>query len=257
MKRRTTEVSESLQRKLNAYALAASAAGVGMLAMAQSAEAKIVYTPADKSIPPNHSFYLDLNHDGVDDFRFFLRSTGTFTTFSHTLTVERKAENAVQGDRCGSFRCAAALSKGISVGPKSPFVVHTALMFFSRAGYDWYSSFGPWLHLTKQAYLGLKLTINGKIHYGWARFRRIERAPTTVLTGYAYETIPNKPIITGKTKSEHDRGVEQTNPVDRGSDSFLISPIPDTQQPASLGTLAMGARGVSIWRRKEWALQGN
>jgi hypothetical protein len=46
--------------------------------------------------------------------------------------------------------------------------------------------------------------IEGKVHYGWARLStpkdwdRNQRWAT--LTGYAYETIPNKPIITGKTK---------------------------------------------------------
>jgi hypothetical protein len=38
--RKPSTLSESLQRHLNAYALAASAAGVGMSALAQPAEAK-------------------------------------------------------------------------------------------------------------------------------------------------------------------------------------------------------------------------
>jgi hypothetical protein len=40
--RKASKLSESLRRHLNAYALAASAAGVGMLALTQHAEAKIV-----------------------------------------------------------------------------------------------------------------------------------------------------------------------------------------------------------------------
>jgi hypothetical protein len=39
-------LSESTQRCLNSYALAATAAGVGVLALALPAEAKIVYTAA-------------------------------------------------------------------------------------------------------------------------------------------------------------------------------------------------------------------
>jgi hypothetical protein len=42
--RRPSQLPESLHKRLNAYALAASAAGVGLLALAQSAEAEIVYT---------------------------------------------------------------------------------------------------------------------------------------------------------------------------------------------------------------------
>jgi hypothetical protein len=74
-------------------------------------------------------------------------------------------------------------------------------------------------------------------------------AITAVLTGYAYETIPNKPIITGKTKGPDDGSVEQQN--DPGPGASLISPIPETPQPASLGMLALGAQGVPLWRRKE------
>ncbi len=47
-------LSASIHQQLNAYALAASAAGVGMLALVQPAEAKIVYTKAGRFVvgPP-------------------------------------------------------------------------------------------------------------------------------------------------------------------------------------------------------------
>jgi hypothetical protein len=50
------------------YALAASAAGVSVLALVQPSEAKIVYTKANMHIGPNATLYLDLNHDNVADF---------------------------------------------------------------------------------------------------------------------------------------------------------------------------------------------
>jgi hypothetical protein len=46
--RKTANLSASLNHQLNGYALAASAAGVALLALAPTAEAKIVYTPAQK-----------------------------------------------------------------------------------------------------------------------------------------------------------------------------------------------------------------
>jgi hypothetical protein len=73
-----------------------------------------------------------------------------------------------------------------------------------------------------------------------------------LLTGYAYETIPNKPIITGKTKGPDDGAND-----DPGPGASVANPIPEIPQPASLGALAMGSSGLSIWRRKEWAGQGN
>ena len=68
-----SNLSESVHQRLNMYALAASAAGVGVLALAQPAEAKIIYTPAHKSI--GAKTFLDLNHDGVHDFKFIYSRT--------------------------------------------------------------------------------------------------------------------------------------------------------------------------------------
>lgn len=71
-----------------------------------------------------------------------------------------------------------------------------------------FSDLGPWAGKGKGArdrYLGLKFVVHGKVHYGWARLsvrlghdRQLEDVSGT-LTGYAYETVPNKPIIAGKT----------------------------------------------------------
>ena len=72
--RATRELSASVAHQLNLYALAATAAGVGVLALAQPVEGKIVYTKAHKWLAPNSSFPLDLNHDGIVDFKLYRRS---------------------------------------------------------------------------------------------------------------------------------------------------------------------------------------
>ncbi len=104
---------------------------------------------------------------------------------------------------------------------------------------------GAWLKVDK-AYLGLKFVIKGKVHYGWARVRMTHVYLDAILTGYAYETIPNKPIYTWPLRETND--VEES---DRGPGASLTNPIPDAPQPASLGMLALGAQGVPLWRRKE------
>jgi len=80
---------------------------------------------------------------------------------------------------------------------------------------------GPWTNV-KNRYLGLKFMVNGKPHFGWARANvscnLSDFKITAVLTGYAYETIPNKAIIAGKTK---------------GPDVITV-------EPATLGRLALG-----------------
>ena len=67
--RKTANLSESIHQQLSMYAFAASAASVGMLALASPAEAKIVYTPANiKIVQTAACFTFDLNHDGIPDF---------------------------------------------------------------------------------------------------------------------------------------------------------------------------------------------
>jgi hypothetical protein len=60
-----SHLSESVHHRLNMYAIAASAAGVGLLALAQPAQGKIIYTSTHKTIKVHQHYYLDLNHDGI------------------------------------------------------------------------------------------------------------------------------------------------------------------------------------------------
>jgi len=64
------------------------------------------------------------------------------------------------------------------------------------------------------------------------------------LTGYAYETIVNKAIITGETKGPDDGTVGQPAPA------ALSAPMPP---PVTLGLLALGSPTLSVWRRRDSA----
>jgi hypothetical protein len=83
--RKTSNLSQSIHQQLNMYAIAAGAAGVGLLALAQPAQAKIVYTAANTKLPINAPFYLDLNHDGIKDFKLYLRSASGPPTGSRSV----------------------------------------------------------------------------------------------------------------------------------------------------------------------------
>jgi hypothetical protein len=84
-----SKLSESCNRRLNAYALAASAAGLGLFTLAPRAGAKIVYTPANLPLMNQQQVFFDLNHDGINDFSFYGRSTSrrSISTFFFRLTV--------------------------------------------------------------------------------------------------------------------------------------------------------------------------
>jgi hypothetical protein len=224
------------------YAIAAGAAGVGVLALAQPVEAKIVYTPANVRISED-AYGIDLNHDGVSEVVIL---QGCFHTFYHLLKCRLFADPA-QGngieEEGGGY--AAALKAGASIGQTKQFDFSSHVLMASGR------PLGYWWH-TQARYLGVEFQISGKTHFGWARFRDSSDKGAT-LTGYAYETIPGKSIIAGQTKGRADESGEED--FDLGAS--LTNPTPDSPQPASLGMLALGAQGVPLWRRKESALEGD
>jgi hypothetical protein len=239
------DLPQSTHQRLNMYALAAGAAGVGVLALAQPADAKIVYTPANVSIlGPDGGYQLDLNHDGVIDFG--IANTTNFNTdqaFSN-LFVQAKKGNAVAGTFVyfGSPPDARAFKSGTQIGPSERFFQGTAAKLVScYYGGGGPSTHGNWINVTNR-FLGLAFQIDGRTHFGWARLTvKILKQGLkikAVLTGYAYETEPDTPIIAGQTSGPD---VEEM-PEALGAPSTGA---------ATLGMLALGSPALAIWRREE------
>ncbi len=221
--RKTANLPESVHHQLNMYALAASAAGVGVLALTTPAEARIVYTPTHHIITEGGHYLLDVNHDGIIDFTLQAQITHTtgYSGFIASISAIPAAGNGVEG-WTGSRAWASALKPGGRVGSQHYFAGKVMAAYCSP-----FCSGGPsgsWVNVNKR-YLGLKLKIGGKVHYGWARLNVSIQGSAIVgtLTGYAYETIPGKPIKAGQIKEGDDATIE----------------------PASLGHLAQGASAIS------------
>jgi hypothetical protein len=242
--RTPANLSDSVHQRLNMYALAAGAAGVGMLALSPPADAKVVYTPVHRVIGPHHSYKIDLNHDKITDFTISnFAYCGTDQCF-YALFQKPRVGNSVAGYNFNSgLLLESALKRGSPIGPRRPFKKGTGALVEAvfSSGDLTTSVFGRWQNV-KDRYLALKFQIKGKTHYGWARLN-VKLNKTTItatLTGYAYETIANKPIIAGKEYSTDDSPV--LNPESLGT---------QPSAPATLGILATGARGLSAWRREE------
>lgn len=228
-------LSANLEQTLLAYAAAATAAGVGIMALTCPAEARIIYTSANEQIFPNKLFPLNLNHGTKRDFTFddSHGSTSAGGQWGILTIFPNRSTNEIWGYQTadGFNRMASALAAGVRVGPKGKFspgeriMLRTSVSGDHRRGTTSSRCIGPWKNATNR-YLGLKFIINGKPHYGWARLNvscsNIE--VTGTLTGYAYETVPNKPIITGKTKDDAEVSQSGTG--------------------LTLGRLARGASGV-------------
>jgi hypothetical protein len=232
------KLSGSTNRRLNMYALAGTAAGVGALALAQVAEAKIVYTPTHKVIGLNGSYNLDLNHDGISDFTILERAFYSTVYNINFLSVKPLGSNGVAGQQ---RHYAEALKRGVRIGSNLGFYQRPTEMCDVRTG-GREGSFGPWVNVTNR-YLGLKFTIKGKTHYGWARLtvktKDGDLNINAILTGYAYETIPNHSLRAGE--------------IADGANDPTPNPASDISEPATLGLLALGWPGLSIWRREESA----
>jgi hypothetical protein len=201
-RRPTTTLKRTLERNLLAYAAAAGATSLGIAGMAGSAEARVVYTPVHKVISPNTILKLDLNHDGLSDFRF--SQTFYSTVVSHFRHSSLNIQAAKRKNRIiGAGKYASALRAGVSIGSAGPFPGQDNVMarFYNPdSSYQWYGRWANYGKGVKNRYLGLKFTKNGTTRFGWARLTVETNGGTrmrAVLTGYAYETKANKPIVAG------------------------------------------------------------
>jgi hypothetical protein len=189
--RKTASLSQLTHNRLNMYAFAAGAAGVGLLALDVPAEGRVVYTPDNQMIGLNGGLSLDLNHDGITDFVF---SNYFSSSFSHLGIAPVNRSNEIFSTGGSSLPVfAAALPAGKKIGPAGKFQKaksHSDEMVIAGCQ-------GPWVH-AREKYRGLKFIIEGEVHFGWARLNVNCDSPIKArLTGYAYETVADEPIVAG------------------------------------------------------------
>ena len=87
---------------------------------------------------------------------------------------------------------------------------------------DWGNIFaakGNWLDKNDTAYLGVKLTLNGNLHYGWVRLNVNYDEPSYTILSYAHNAIPGAYIRAGQIDQHtFDLQAMQTG------ENILISP---------------------------------
>jgi hypothetical protein len=230
--------SNKLNRHVGLYSLAAAVAGVSMLALAEPAQGEVVITKKTIPIPAlgySAGIDLDLNHDGKTDFTFF-NATSFYNGNDFGSAIVWMAGGSVVGQQHPS-----ALMRGANIGPSAPFIQVNSYSIRIEAGYGVQSGsdrlVGDWGGNPKNRYLGVRFLIDGQTHYGWVRLTIITEPGTSwsaTITGYAYETVANKPIKAGTAAT-------------------ATAPVQALRRQAgpSLGMLAAGAEGLPLWRREE------
>ena len=257
--RRVVARSNNFNRQIAQYSLVSAVAGVSMLALAQPAAGEVLVTKKTIPIPltpvgVREPVKISMANNGNNDFSFELNSYTVNSFLERGLTLEGATpRNRViaMGD-LNTY--AAPLSRGGKIGGTyanfgSSLLVEASVSF---AGSRYFRGF--WGKNSKNQYLGVRFLINGKPHYGWIRLSVTTSTQphgpfmSATITGYAYETVPNKAILAG---------------VRAGIAAVTANPKAEVQSPRghenqdgpSLGMLALGADGMPLWRRKEGSVR--
>lgn len=243
--RKPVKLRKSTQCELTKYALAASAAGVGILAMAQPAAAEIVYTGTHQTIPSKHAFALDLNQDGKVDFAIenvFRESRGLYLYVHWKVQAQPAVAAAIETS--GRFHYGAALKKGAEIGPQGPWRPRLGVVEGEAMEFGYTFSYGYWNN-DGAAYLGLRFQIDGEDHYGWVRLT-VQWTGNELLaevSGYAYETVANQPILAGDTGGADAANEGSSLP---GGKFGTSQPDPEF---STLGALALGSSRLTKQHR--------
>lgn len=178
-------------------------ASLSLIGLSISAHAAVVYTGGIERIydTPNQDLdVFDIDGDGDADVTVQLRFNG--------ITVTSSSESAVRLSRsAGPFEplqpapplgeaCSGVFSKGTEIGAilgEAGWVSGSTILnntfCLNNLGED-------------TSYVGIELrgALEGEVHYGWLAFREDESQgfyAGGVLEGWAYESIPDRRIITG------------------------------------------------------------
>lgn len=204
----------NLTSKLRAYsALTAS----GMLM--STANAGIVYTDIDPDSVragnnnlTNEYFFIDLDDNGVNDFQIGMFNAqmttsqtytwnGVWASGINTSSLATTSNAIAYSGVAFSYKLTLPLSAGSTIGASKSFSYYNLLGVVSywstalgSAGGNGY--FGNFTNQGEK-YMGLRFTVGGNIHYGWARIQVDSANYGFTLMDYAYETCPDKSIEAG------------------------------------------------------------
>jgi hypothetical protein len=234
-------LSATLHRGLSSYALAAGAAGVAVLACSASAEAAPVCTNLNLILFGTNTYALNPGSQMIAPFNivdtFSNPCSNSFGWWNRALfTPNSGGANAV----LDTNKFPADLAPGASIGTAARFGRGNSYGLLFTYGY------GPSgrgrlkkhhgnFQFDHSNYFGFEFLLSGQVHYGWVRLQvTIGRgtdglATATHILAYGYESSPNTAIAAGSCAASASNTGEGST-------------------PASLGLLALGSKGVPLWR---------
>jgi hypothetical protein len=254
-RRNRVALPEQLNRRLNAYALAAGAAGVAVLACAMPAEAEPICKEFSARLTHTNNFPLYLTRPAVAPFNIAQVTNSTFrsrtTTGIGTLQWWNRAfftPNTSGAKVLLSNGLPANLASGAAIGPGGDFGPRNSsglLFTYGKGEYSYRGGGGTKLkhkgnlNLTQTDYVGFQFKDPVGVHYGWARLSvsfesgRGKTQHTIVdITGFGYESVADTAIAAG--------GCSESSTLPTSADATLTP-----KASGSLGLLALGNEGLS------------
>lgn len=251
---------QALQENLNAYAVAAAATGVAVLACVSPAPGATICKNPSAEIHGSNAF--PLNPTGVGPAPFFVAQS-TLQYFLSTTGVSslRWWNRGFFTPNSGGAKVLLAKSglpadvaSGVEIGPGGDFgkgVSYGMLFTYGKGNFSSIQGGGTKqkhrgnLSLTQDSYVGFQFSQSGSMHYGWARLavslRNGQGSKQTVLhvLSFGYETTPNVAIGAGNCSESGQ------------ADSGLAGQSSADSSRSSLGALALGSTGIAKFGPEE------
>ncbi|MBI3720114.1 MAG: hypothetical protein HY252_16140 [Sphingobacteriales bacterium] len=171
----------------------------------------IIYTDInpDTAVSGNGTYRLDLNNDGIYDFTLNtitdVVNCGTRCRTSNryiaNVTIARGSNNGIVYKLADYLVSPLGSQSIIDSSSQWSYITDRALVIYVQqtGNCGTCSSYGVWGG-NGDRYMGLKLVMDQNTYYGWVRlidnlvFRKL------IVQDYAYNSIPNQPILAGQTK---------------------------------------------------------
>jgi len=130
-------------------------------------------------------YFMDINDDSIQDYSFMLH-------WCNTNGVNAKAKSITSYD-------SSMYSYPADIGDTIPDSLNQSWMSETDLITCHYPliSFGLWYGDYGEKYFPIKLKIDSEVHYGWIRASKTPENLT--IKDYAYNLVPNEPIIAGDT----------------------------------------------------------
>lgn len=165
--------------------------------LASNTDAQVVYTDVNPDSLVSSQYELDLNNDGTPEFRIEKTTDGGIDIVQLTGLSN---QDSIAGYYVGfptELPYPHALSSSVIIGSQTNLVAGGVM----GGNHPLIMEDAEWPELINR-YLGLKFSINGEPHYGWAKIKISTDYVAFTISEYAYNATAGEEINSGVTSIE-------------------------------------------------------